>query len=772
MSSLLRSFLAVALAFIVATMPAHAGAQSPSTPAPCVLGYTLGFFNGVWNTELEAVDGRNALQDAFEEVSGRTDDTYQGEDVNYELFYNHTGATVGAGALQDIAEVFVQRANELDPTGELSKNGFYFFWESYTGDTPGYANTAGNSNSSILSFIADFNNAVVQGAATSLAALLSSPPTTSDYANQQAQLDQLAAAGRKFVLVAHSQGNLFVNQAYDHIQPAVGSNRVQAVHIAPASPTLRGPWLLSQFDLVINGLRLLNGTNTVPNINIDIPFSSEDPSGHTLVGTYLDGSRAGRGTAEGLLMGAFSALEQGTCGVKVSPASSQLSPMDTQTLTATLDPAPQDTNIPISYKWTISGTATGTFASTGNSQPVLTTSNTITYVANPNSAPGAIDTVSVTAYAGKAIADPSVDEVLGTTTSVMTISYINLSLSPATTTLIGVGNATLTAALSGINTTGFSYHWVVTPAITGGSLVGYLGEIGGGNRSNLTDYCSTSLVALYSNTISNVSALTTASTDVVTVTAYSGANCTVGNQAGVNVTQVGAARTAVVTTDLALNVTPATTALNGNGSVTLSASASGGTQLSNASYQWSTAGAAGTLTGGTTNYCSTSAQTTYTTTPSVVSGLATAVTDAVKVTAFSGSGCVATNQIGQGSAKVTVSPLNAKDLAAWEGAWTCTENGYIQTIDIIGAPYPTSLIPYEPNSNYPPDLFIMYTNTNNPITVGAYGLFINTLGLNGWDARAPNAQTAYNAEYENYSIVGGTLTWTDIDNGVLKTCTR
>ena len=59
------------------------------------------------------------------------------------------------------------------------------------------------------------------------------------------------------------------------------------VHVAPASPTLRGPYLLADIDLVINGLRL-QGINSVPSANIALAYSASDATGHGLVATYLD----------------------------------------------------------------------------------------------------------------------------------------------------------------------------------------------------------------------------------------------------------------------------------------------------------------------------------------------------------------------------------------------------------------------------------------------------------------------------------------------------
>ena len=159
-----------------------------------------------------------------------------------------------------------------------------------------------------------------------------------------------------------------------------------------------------------------------------------------------------------------------------------------------------------------------------------------------------------------------------------------------------------------------------------------------------------------------------------------------------------------------------------------------------------------------------------------MSNLTTAATDTISVSAFNGTGCVAANQIGAGSATVTINPANStKNLAAWLGQWTCTSqlgSGQVTMINIITSPYPSALIPYEPNSNYPPDLFIQYTNPTQDITLGAYYGFINTTGLNGWDARAPNAQAAYGDEYNLYTISGGTMTWSNVDQGVSKICNR
>ena len=114
----------------IAANPVLVSAQT--TTSVCnARGYTVGFFNGVWNTNTQdgALSGLNALKVLI-------GSTYKTEPVEYQLFYNNTGSTVGATSAQDVAEVFVQRAREFDATGELGKR-FEYFWEAASdGDKP------------------------------------------------------------------------------------------------------------------------------------------------------------------------------------------------------------------------------------------------------------------------------------------------------------------------------------------------------------------------------------------------------------------------------------------------------------------------------------------------------------------------------------------------------------------------------------------------------------------------------------------------------------
>ena len=248
-------------------------------------GYTVGFFNGVWNTAYTAYDGRVFLENLL-------GSTYNGEPVEYENFYNTTGEENGATMAQDIAEVFIQRADEIDSSGELARR-FEYLWDAASDPRrPLWARLVDVLRVPIV-LAENIYTAISTKLVAGFARMLSNPPTELDYAEHRLTVDKLALEGQKMLLVAHSQGNLFMNPAFDYAQTRLASNSVATVHLAPASMTLRGPHLLADIDLVINGLRLF-GWGSVPGINLALPPSGNDKSGHTLDGTYLDASRPGR----------------------------------------------------------------------------------------------------------------------------------------------------------------------------------------------------------------------------------------------------------------------------------------------------------------------------------------------------------------------------------------------------------------------------------------------------------------------------------------------
>ncbi|SCK36973.1 hypothetical protein VAR608DRAFT_3389 [Variovorax sp. HW608] len=264
----------------------------------------VGFFNGVWNTDYQASDGLKALK----ELIGLK---YEGTDLRYENFYNQTGSGNGNTALQDIAEVFIQRGKELD--GVLN-NRWEHYWELLAGKhaegdslTARLLNGLGNGASALAGLLDATFSATLAQIFSGYSQMLSNPPTAADVAAQLQKLRSLADEDHSFVLIAHSQGNLFVNSAYDGLRGSHPDTKAGVVHVAPASPTLRGEHLLADIDLVINGLRI-QGINAVASNNISLPASKSDLSGHTLVGTYLDATRAAREKINGMVQAVLGKL--------------------------------------------------------------------------------------------------------------------------------------------------------------------------------------------------------------------------------------------------------------------------------------------------------------------------------------------------------------------------------------------------------------------------------------------------------------------------------
>lgn len=277
--------------FLIATLqlPLSVYAQDDGNICDQSEGYTVGYFNGVNNTYRTA---HETLREIERSVIGGKE--FNGEQVTFEVFYNQS-----SGLLQDLAEVFTQRQTELNGVLE---NRWFLFWDALKhamsmgdpSDTASDYESAfthlGESGRSLL-------NNVQLAAANSLVSdifkLARDPDLTSfDLARHNARIKTLVIEKRKLMLIAHSQGNLFVNSAHDTAVQVGGSNKVvQTIHVAPPTTSLRGPYFLSTFDLVINGLRLVHPDIPPPN-NVSFPVASvgADITGHGMLQVYLNPS--------------------------------------------------------------------------------------------------------------------------------------------------------------------------------------------------------------------------------------------------------------------------------------------------------------------------------------------------------------------------------------------------------------------------------------------------------------------------------------------------
>ena len=150
--------------------------------------------------------------------------------------------------------------------------------------------------------------------AQKLTTLLGNPPTSINYAEHRLRIDNYAVEGKKMVFFAHSQGNLFVNPAADYARSKTSASAVKVVHVAPASPSLRGSHVLADKDLVINGLRPFGG---VPPITDIIPGyllrpagigGGKDILGHGLLEIYVNPQLVVSDSVRGLVNQALSTV--------------------------------------------------------------------------------------------------------------------------------------------------------------------------------------------------------------------------------------------------------------------------------------------------------------------------------------------------------------------------------------------------------------------------------------------------------------------------------
>lgn len=251
-------------------------------------------------------------QDGLAALIATTNQVKANKSVKYELFYNQTGCgRAGSSCLQDLTETFAQREQELG--GVLSQR-WEYFWEMLFGNYTAPSSLTGSLLArlgqpalALAQLLDSIFNLMLAQIASGYAKLLSNPPTAADLGAHIVKLQTYADDDYTMVLIAHSQGNLFVNAAYEQLRSARPEAVAKVVHIAPASPTLRGEHALADIDLVINGLRLF-GISSVAPVNLTLPVSKIDASGHTLVNTYLDGARAGLARAKAMIKSALDGL--------------------------------------------------------------------------------------------------------------------------------------------------------------------------------------------------------------------------------------------------------------------------------------------------------------------------------------------------------------------------------------------------------------------------------------------------------------------------------
>jgi hypothetical protein len=276
--ALARNFSALVLAlwFGLSWSAGHAQETCERT------GIEFGFFNGVKTQERSALD---VVEEFLPLLYGHT--TPDGQPISYTLYYNDTDPW-----LTDFVETFDQRLQEH---GGLLSQRFELFFSALQGGGDWWSRITGSVSTlrGVLDGIHDASQAAIARAAT---AAFGNPGSFEVSQRHREQIDHALAMDKGLLLFAHSQGNLFVNQAYHHARSQVGAESVRVVHVAPASPLANGPHVLANLDVVINALRVVGFV--LPNTDViplpmeriqqrDLTLSDEwDVAGHGLLPTY------------------------------------------------------------------------------------------------------------------------------------------------------------------------------------------------------------------------------------------------------------------------------------------------------------------------------------------------------------------------------------------------------------------------------------------------------------------------------------------------------
>jgi hypothetical protein len=163
-------------------------------------GFSFGYFNGVLTTYDAAQINKRYLERAYGTTASNV------ETIKYEVYYNYTKG------FEDFVEVFDQRLNEQE---EVLRGRFELFFEALEGGGS-YLDQILGVISSLQQFKTAFDDYVKTKLVTILGELVARPPAITEYAEHKTRIDTQVLEGKKILLFAHSQGNLFANVAFDY----------------------------------------------------------------------------------------------------------------------------------------------------------------------------------------------------------------------------------------------------------------------------------------------------------------------------------------------------------------------------------------------------------------------------------------------------------------------------------------------------------------------------------------------------------------------------
>ena len=240
----------------------------------CVPGDTteIYFVNGVWNTLAQARDGRNLLESAYRQT---LESQYPEQKFEFKLAYNYS-----AGKIRDIIEVIGQKLNEInDPEANKLTAAQYF-----------------NRYMTVRKF-----NEIVPVTALPITATIEEylAGRITDVVNASSHIQKYQTdlqEGKRVLLIAHSQGNLFANQAISALMDTYGSSIGMIGVASPAALTYNNSFYYTAHDdRVIDALRLIH--DVLPsNIENDPGFLNDprDLANHQFKESYFASGIASR----------------------------------------------------------------------------------------------------------------------------------------------------------------------------------------------------------------------------------------------------------------------------------------------------------------------------------------------------------------------------------------------------------------------------------------------------------------------------------------------
>jgi len=193
------------------------------------------------------------------------------------------------GLTQDVVNAFAQRVQSSPGL----TNRWELIWDTLDGGGGAISDLAIAENPSLNSLVSDLKTTFLNGVSSNVKNLNSNKEF-------QPAVDQFASAlttyytqQKKTLVVAHSQGNVYLNAAYDAVKPQLKSDSLRTVEVATPTATVRDPqgrYVTSTTDLVIQALALTLG-NVEP-ANTDGPIlaalSSDTGYGHKFVDIYMN----------------------------------------------------------------------------------------------------------------------------------------------------------------------------------------------------------------------------------------------------------------------------------------------------------------------------------------------------------------------------------------------------------------------------------------------------------------------------------------------------